>query len=288
MDWQANHADWPLAAFSRFVLHKPHHWHIQEDGDGPLLLLIHGAGGATQSWRHLFPLLARSHHVVAIDLPGQGFTKLGAQQRCGLDPMAEDIAALCHAEGWQPAAIIGHSAGTAIALRLAEMMHPRQPKVIGINAALDNFNGLAGVMFPIIAKTLALLPMVADIFSASSARGNTVQRLIDGTGSTLTLPEMEFYRRLITDRGHVSATLQMMSQWKLDPLLSRLPDMEIETLLLAADGDLTVSPDVSRRASERMPRCEFTKLERLGHLAHEEDASAIAAEIEHFLARTIL
>ncbi|WP_237267622.1 alpha/beta fold hydrolase BchO [Sulfitobacter alexandrii] len=147
-----------MSAQSRFVLCKPHKWHVQELGRGPTVLLVHGAGGATQSWRHLMPILAETFHVIAVDLPGQGFTRLGARQRCGLEPMAEDLARLCAAEGWQPRAIIGHSAGAAIALQMALTLNP-VPRVVGINAALGNFRGLAGVVFPLMAKALAMTPL---------------------------------------------------------------------------------------------------------------------------------
>ena len=111
-------SDWPFRAVSRHIACKPHLWHVQEMGTGPTLLLLHGAGGATHSFRHLIPLLTSQYRVIALDLPGQGFTVLGPSARCGLDPMAQDIAALCAQEQWQPQAIIGHSAGAAIALRL--------------------------------------------------------------------------------------------------------------------------------------------------------------------------
>ena len=45
--------------------------------------------------------------------------------RLGLDAMAEDLAALLADQGWQPQAIIGHSAGAALALRLAETLPVR-------------------------------------------------------------------------------------------------------------------------------------------------------------------
>jgi len=98
MDWAKDSATWPNTAHSRFVFSAPHRWHVQDIGDGPLVLLLHGAGGATHSWQHLTPLLQPHFRVVVIDLPGQGFTKLGAQQRCGLDAMAEDILTLCRTE----------------------------------------------------------------------------------------------------------------------------------------------------------------------------------------------
>lgn len=282
MDWSAHSADWPHAVCSRFVLCKPHRWHVQEMGKGPLLLLIHGAGGSTQSWRHLMPLLAENYRVVAMDLPGQGFTKLGAQQRAGLTPMAQDIAALCTAEGWRPDAIIGHSAGAAIALEMAMQQHFTGP-VIGINAALGNFKGLAGVVFPLMAKALAMTPMVAQIFTASTARPKSVTRLIEGTGSKLSEADQRWYRALVGDRGHVNATLAMMAQWDLNPLLRELPKFAGPVLLIAGDQDKAVPPSTSRDLAAQMPCADHVSLPELGHLAHEEDADAVGQVILDYL-----
>ena len=271
-----------MAAHSRFVLSPPHKWHVQEDGRGTTLLLIHGAGGATQSWRHLFPLLAQNHHVIAVDLPGQGFTKQGAQQRLGLPQMAEDLQRLCDTEGWKPVALVGHSAGGAIALEMARHLDPA-PTVIGINAALSEFKGVAGVVFPVLAKALAMTPWVANIFTATSARPGSVQRLIEGTGSSLPPEDLGFYRKLVSDKAHVDGTLGMMAQWNLRDLLASLRGHPSKTLLLAGDQDKAVPPSTSKTAAQQMPDGQFKMLEGLGHLAHEEDAPQVAAEIEKIL-----
>lgn len=281
MDWARDHATWPMADLSRRVLCKPHRWHMLETGTGPLVLLIHGAGGATHSWQHLIPLL-EDYHIIAVDLPGQGFTQCGAQERCGLDAMAEDILALCKAENLCPSAIIGHSAGAAVALRMADMMAPA-PDVIGINAALDTFQGIAGVLFPLMAKTIAMLPMAANIFSATASSGQSVGRIIKGTGSTLPPQDLELYRRLVASPSHVNGTLQMMAQWELEPLLARLPQHPSRALFITGDKDTAVPPAVSQRATDRMGRASWTSLAGLGHLAHEEDAAAVAAPILAFL-----
>ncbi|MCY4336153.1 MAG: alpha/beta fold hydrolase [Litoreibacter sp.] len=271
-----------MAAQSRFILCKPHHWHVQEMGEGPLLLLLHGAGGATQSWRHLMPALAEKFRCIAVDLPGQGFTKLGGLRRCGLDEMSLDLQKLCIREGWKPDAIIGHSAGAAIALRMAEDLTPT-PRVVGINAALGNFKGLAGLLFPLMAKALAAMPGVAHMFTASTARPGSVARLIEGTGSNLSLSEQRFYRALVSDRTHVDGTLSMMAQWSLDGLLGRLNTHPAPTVLIAASNDKAVPPNTSREAAERMPDARFVALEGLGHLAHEEAPAKVQTQIESFL-----
>lgn len=273
MDWDRDLPAWPNAALSRRVAHRPHRWHVQEAGRGPTALLIHGAGGATHSWRDVLPELARDLHVIALDLPGQGFTQLGARQRCGLEHMTTDIAGLCAAQGWQPDTIIGHSAGAAIALRLSEKLaSPRgqPPMVIGLNAALGHFKGVAGWLFPALAKMLALNPLTAGLFVRSVAAPGRIQSLIRSTGSDLDDRGMALYEQLIRDKGHVEATLLMMSQWKLDRLLADLPGISARTVLIAGANDKAVPPDTSKQAAERMPNARYIELPGLGHLAHEE------------------
>lgn len=275
MRWPEDLKDWPLTDYSRRILLRPHRWHVHENGTGPTILLIHGAGGATQSFRGLFPILAQTHHVVAVDLPGQGFTQLGAQQRCGLDHMAEDLLALCRNQGWTPDIVVGHSAGTAIALRMWELGIRPSKGLVGINAALGNFKGVAGWLFPMMAKALAVTPFSASLFASTTTRGS-VRNLVQGTGSILDQEGLELYYKLATDRGHVDATLSMMSQWTLDGLLARLDKIDCPVHLIAGLNDKAVPPQVSRDAIQKIAKARLTELPDLGHLAHEEDPQAIA------------
>ncbi|EBA14093.1 alpha/beta fold hydrolase BchO [Roseobacter sp. CCS2] len=275
MRWPDDAKGWPLTDYSRQVLHRPHRWHIQEHGEGPLILLIHGAGGGTQSFRGLFPILAQTHRVVAVDLPGQGFTQLGAQQRCGLDHMSEDLLALCRNQGWTPDIVVGHSAGAAIALRMWELGMRPTGRIVGINAALGNFKGVAGWLFPMMAKALAATPFSAGVFASTTTR-SSVRNLVQGTGSHLEQDGLELYYRLATDKGHVDATLSMMAQWSLDGLLLRLAQIDIPVHLITGLGDKAVPPQVSRDAVQILPHATLTELSGLGHLAHEEDPLAIA------------
>lgn len=275
MRWPDDARNWPLTDYSRRVLHRPHRWHVQEHGEGPLILLIHGAGGATQSFRGLFPLLAQSHRVIAIDLPGQGFTQLGAQQRCGLDHMSEDLLALCRNQGRAPDIVVGHSAGAAIALRMWELGMQPTTGIVGINAALGNFKGVAGWLFPLMAKALAVTPFSAGLFASTTTR-SSVRNLVQGTGSTLDQEGLELYYRLATDKAHVDATLSMMAQWSLDGLLGRLDKIDVPVHLISGLSDKAVPPQVSVDACKRLPRCRLTELKGLGHLAHEEDPATLA------------
>lgn len=248
----------------------------------PAVVLLHGTGGACHSWRALAPALARRFRVVAPDLPGQGFTKLGAMQRSSLDLMAADLAALLHRLDVAPAAAIGHSAGGALALRLAEAL-PQAPRAaIGLNPALDDFGGAAGWLFPIMAKALAVNPFVAPTVSRlTTARG--VERLIRATGSEIDAVGLACYRACLASTAHVDGTLTMMAQWRLEGLRRRLGRLALPVLFLTGDRDGAVPPEGAVRAAAEMPEASHRSLGPLGHLAHEEEPERAAAAICGFL-----
>jgi magnesium chelatase accessory protein len=276
--------DWPNRNASRSIACKPHLWHVQDMGaqGRPTLLLLHGAGGATHSFRHLIPALAQDYRLILIDLPGQGFTRLGAKSRCGVDAMASDIAALCAQEHWPITAIIGHSAGAAIALRMAETM-PLQA-IVGINAALGKFEGVSGWIFPVMAKLLALTPMIPQLFSKFAATPAKTQQLLASTGSTIDAQGEAQYLHLMRMPSHVEATLAMMAQWDLAGLMNRLPQQTIPCLLITGAQDLAVPPKVSQQSAMLMPLSRWVNLPGYGHLIHEEAAEEVAAQTLAFLA----
>ncbi len=279
--------DWPMREHSRAVHVRPHLWHVQVMGAGPLMLLMHGTGASTHTWRRLAPLLAPHYTLVMPDLPGQGFSRVGSRMRLGLDAVSEDIAALLADQGWQPRAIIGHSAGAALALRLTEVLPNPPAAVVGINAALGNFDGLAGVLFPILARLLSLNPLVPSLFARLAGGEAQVRRLLSSTGSELDAEGRSYYERLVRDPAHVDGTLGMMAQWQLDGLLSRLPKIDTPTLFLTGSADRAVPASVSRDAAARMPHAEVVEIAGMGHLLHEEAAEAMLPILLPFLKKAI-
>ena len=125
--WSRDGADWPNRDASNFVEAAGIRWHVQQMGEGPSLLLIHGTGAATHSWRGLLPLLAQHFSVIAPDLPGHGFTQSPPSHRLSLPGMAADLGALLRKLEVRPEIAVGHSAGAAILARmcLAGRIAPR-------------------------------------------------------------------------------------------------------------------------------------------------------------------
>jgi magnesium chelatase accessory protein len=273
--------DWPLRAHARRIRAR-HDWWVVDHGTGPEVLLLHGAGGSGHSFRHLAPALEGFRCLIP-DLPGQGFTRPGARGRFGIAPMAEDLAALCQAAGWAPQLVIGHSAGVPLALQLSTLMPFRA--VIGLNAALGQFEGAAGFLFPLLARALAATPFVPALVSRLWGTEAKVRSLIDGTGSRIEEAGIAQYTALVRRAAHVDGTLGMMAAWRVDRLMAAAPGLIVPTLLMANAGDRVVPPKISQEAARMLPRAEVRELPTLGHLAHEEDAGAILAACADWLKR---
>lgn len=269
LDWTRDRADWPNAEVSRFVTASGLRWHVQQCGEGPALLLLHGTGASTHSWRDLMPLLARHFTVVAPDLPGHGFTERPSTRQLSLPGMASGVEALVREMGIAPSLVAGHSAGAAILARLCidRALSPRT--LVSINGALLPFTALAGYLFPPLAKALFLNPLAPRAFAwrADHAR---VRRLIRSNGSRLDERGVDLYKRLLQGPDHVAAALGMMAQWDLQPLVADLPRLPVPMLLVAADGDRAVPPDRAEAVRARVPEGRVERLPGLGHLAHEE------------------
>lgn len=281
--WDRDGRDWPNRAFSRFQVAGGLRWHLQQMGAGPTLLLIHGTGASTHSWRDLAPLLARDFTVLAADLPGHAFTEPPAQARkLSLAGMATALAALVDATGLTVHGVVGHSAGAAIGAQMVLERRISPRSLIGLNAALLPLPGVAGLIFPPVARLMAATSLTARVFSWRAGDRAAVQRLIEGTGSTLDTRGIELYGRLVGDVRHVSSALGMMAQWRPGEL--RLADLALPVGLLAGGRDSAVPPDDARRLVGLLPQARLTVLPNAGHLTHEERPADVARWIRDWFA----
>jgi magnesium chelatase accessory protein len=283
--WDHEGRDWPNRDASRFVEAGGLRWHVQIMGHGPVLLLLHGTGAATHSWRDLAPLLARHFTVVAPDLPGHGFSRMPPPSGLSLPGMAKSLTALLRALDMAPALAAGHSAGAAILARMSLNRSIFPAGLISLNGAFLPLAGAPARLFSPLAKLLARVPLVPQIFAWHVGDPAVAARLMRGTGSVIDPAGMAFYARLMRRPSHPAAALGMMANWDLEPLQRDLPRLEPSLVLVIGDNDRTIPPAEGRRVARLVPRSELVMLPAVGHLAHEERPAEVAALIERFAHR---
>jgi magnesium chelatase accessory protein len=274
--WEVEGKGWPNREHSRFVDAGGVRWHVQVAGAGSVLLLLHGTGAATHSWRALLPLLAAHYTVVAPDLPGHGFTAKGPQTLPG---MAKAVAALLVALDLTPDVIVGHSAGAAIAIRMVLDGAPAKT-VIALNPALLPFPGLAAQLFPTLAKLLFLNPFAPHIFSRMAGPTREVARFMKkSTGSELDAEGIDLYARLFRKPGHIAGTIGMMASWDLETLKRDLLELKVPLHMIHGALDAAIPVAKAREAAALVPGAVLDVLPGLGHLAHEEQPDLIATRV---------
>lgn len=282
--WRALGKAWPHHETSRFVHAGGMDWHVQTMGDKalPTALLVHGSGASTHSWRDVMPRLARRFHVIAMDLPGHAFSETPAVYRPTLPRVSQLLAELVGVLEVKVELAVGHSAGAAI---LAKTMLDRRLAPAGfvsINGAFKPFPGAAGHVFPAIAKLLFVNPLTPRVFAFSGRERSRVARLIDGTGSKLNEEGLDYYHTLMMSPGHISGVLGMMANWDLVPLVARLDQLDVPTLLMTSSKDTTIQPSVSKDLVDVLPNARYLEIADYGHLVHEEDPECVTDHVMAF------
>jgi magnesium chelatase accessory protein len=277
--WERDKRTWPNHEASRFVEAGGIRWHVQQTGRGPALLLIHGTGASTHSWRDLLPMLGREYSVLSVDLPGHGFTDPVTATRSSIKGMSDLIAALLRTLQVSPQYCVGHSAGAVILCRMALDGHIAPRAIVSINGAFVPFGGAARLLLAPAARFLADSPFMLRLISQRASNPANVARVIAGTGSTLDAAGIELYVRLVSNPKHLAGVLRMMSNWDLHSFERELPRLTTPLALMVGENDLTVPMCQALKAKQSVKNATVFTLPRLGHLAHEEQPALVAQEI---------
>jgi pimeloyl-ACP methyl ester carboxylesterase len=257
-------------------------------GTGPAMLLIHGLGGTRRTWRHLIPGLARTHTVIAPDLPGHGLS----------DPPAGDYSLGAHAcamrdllltLGYPRASIVGHSLGGGVALQAAYQFPERTERVVLISSG-----GLGAEVTPILrAATLpgadTVVAGLSSIPTALTQRLFGVLPALIGHSDARVLADVlrgltdDHQRRafLRTARTVIDWRGQTVSAGRQLGLLSEVP-------LLVAWGanDKTIPPQHHHALAERVPHAVTVEIPDAGHYPHETAPTQVLSALQTFLAAT--
>jgi len=143
-------------------------------GDGPPLLLLHGAYMTADGMAPLMPGLAARRRVVVPEQQGHGHTA-DVDRPLTYEQMADDSAALLEHLGIEQADVVGYSMGAGIALQIAIRDPARVRRLVAASASFtyDGMHAAATEMFPTITPELfAGSPMEDEYLRAAPNPGD--------------------------------------------------------------------------------------------------------------------
>jgi pimeloyl-ACP methyl ester carboxylesterase len=248
----------------RPVAGRPAAW--VEAGSGPLLVLVHGAGGSADLWQPQLDGLADVARIVAPDLPGHG--PLGGRGGVSIAAYAEWLTGFLFGLDAGPAVLVGHSMGGAIAQTLA----------------LARPECLAGL---VLLGTGARLRVVARLVELLRVRPREGQRLIQelsfAAGTSREIAET--VDRVLREAAPLVTLGDYLACDRFD-VRDRLAGIQAPTLVVTGAEDRLAPLKFGRFLADTIPGAQFVEIAAAGHFPQLEQPAPVNDAIRQFLATT--
>jgi pimeloyl-ACP methyl ester carboxylesterase len=255
-----------------------------ELGDGPPLLLIHGLGGSWPNWLENIPHLARSHRVIALDLPGFGDSPMPGWE-ITIQSYGALVNAFCAALGIGPVPLVGNSMGGFIAAEVTVSEPTSVQKLVLVSAAGVSHARMARAPAETVGRMArAAAPLALRYRERALRRPKLRNRMV----RQLFFRPAELPRELIWEivQGgmHAPGLVAAIGGLAGYDILDRLEDVEVPTLIVWGRNDHVVPPNDAIGYGRRLRNSRTVIFDKTGHLPMAERPVRFNRVLETFLA----
>jgi pimeloyl-ACP methyl ester carboxylesterase len=307
----------PPSGVDAVTLAEPDGFFIEVDGlqtyvlargpeDGEPVLLLHGWGASTFTWRENIDALAEAgFRAIAFDRPPYGLSaKTGANIPYSSTALAEFTAHVMDTLDIKRAILVGQSQGGGVAGYFAMMYPKRVSKLVLVSAALrptddplpetgGSGSRVGGAMgFPAFITSLLDFPPAArwaQIGMRVSIKPDFVTDILKSAyyDPAFMTPEVaEGYQRQLQVTGWDEALLNQLRMTNLtsDPLkASQIAAISVPVMIVWGEEDTWVPLAVGERLRELLPESTWHVYPQAGHLVQEEAAADFNRDLLAFL-----
>jgi pimeloyl-ACP methyl ester carboxylesterase len=250
---------------------------VDDDGDGDVVVCLHGLGGSSNTFTPLMPVLAR-HRVLRIDLPGSGRSQR-AEGALSIARFVDAVQSVCTRLGVARAHVVGHSMGTIVAQHLA-LAAPALVRSLALFGPL--------IAPPDSART-AIRARAALARSGAAGMHDITAALLNASVSADTRQQqpvaVAFVREsLLRQDGEAYAR---SCEALADAPAAAVERIACPVLLVTGDEDVVAPPQAVRTMAEKLHGARGVRvvvLPRCGHWTPVERAEACQQALREFLA----
>ena len=255
-------------------------------GQGSPVLLIHGYGASSYSWRYVIEPLSRNHQVITLDLKGFGNSPKPRDDMYSVYDQARLVRNFIVDQNLKDLTIIGHSFGGGVALVTSVYLEASHPGLIDKLVLIDN------VAYP------QKLPASVKILATPVLGPLAVHLLPNSTQVKILLKEVYFDDALIPQEAinHYAENLakpnakyailtsaRQLIPRDLDQFSLNYARLKIPTLVIWSREDEMLPLEIGQRLHAELPNSELVILDNVGHAAQEENPALILPLLQNFL-----
>lgn len=256
--------------------------HYVRKGSGPVMILVHGAGGSVRDYTFsLMDRLAKTHTVIAFDRPGHGYTDTLHNEGESPIEQADLLYAAAKKLGVTKATIMGYSFGGIVALAWA-LEHPDTVEgLVLVSAVINEWPGGVSTMYHLGGGLI-----LGSVFRplAALATEDRLRRAFTAVFEPQSPPEgyldyigMELAVRPVTMRANGRQVTNLKPH--VIEMQKRYGDLDIPIELIHGNQDNSAYASIhSAPFAEQHDNAHYTEIEGMGHgtlqLAQDEILAA--------------
>lgn len=265
--------------------------YAEERGHGDPVVLLHGLGGSTYSWRYIAPVLARSHRVIAIDLKGFGRSDKTFDTAYAAADQALLIAGFLVGRGLSNVTLVGHSFGGVVALLTAMELKRRDPGRVRQLVLIDA-PALPQALTPVVqlmqhpVLPYALLTAIpAGVMTSLALLSPSNLRFVrDYTPHDAAAYAAPFHDAAAR-HAYIQTSRQIAPELRVRDLVAAYRRVTQRTLLVWCTNDEFVPLSTGLALAKILPRARLEQLEGCNHAPTDEAPAALARSLNRFLER---
>jgi pimeloyl-ACP methyl ester carboxylesterase len=270
---------------SHFLKIKSEDLHYIDEGDGPVVIMLHGNPTWSFFYRNVVKQLSSNHRVIVPDHIGCGLSSKNENYEYTLKNQIETVLKLIQHLKIEKFSLIVHDWGGAIGMGVATTLPDKVEKIVAMNTAgftsseiPFRINILRNPVGEFVIRSMNAFAYPATFMAVNKKMNNVVKKgfLLPYNNYSNRIATAKFVRDIPMDSNH--PTYQTLKK-----IEDNLKMIKAPLLLLWGEKDFCFTMNFFHKWLSFFPNAKTKTYPRAGHYLLEDETNDVLIQIENFL-----